>query len=53
MDNNEYNEIIEELKKVNETLIQSNIKLNKTNKFFIVLIVLFAIIVILKAFYGI
>lgn len=53
MNNNEYNEIIGELKKVNEMLIQSNIKLNKTNKFLIVLIALFAIIVVLKAFYGV
>ncbi len=48
MDNNEYNEIIEELKKVNETLIQLNIKFYKTNKFLIVTIVLLVIIIGLK-----
>lgn len=52
MDNNEYNEIIEELKKVNDNLLWANARLRKNNIFLIFLIVLAAIGVLLKCFIG-
>lgn len=52
MNDERYEKIIEELKKVNDNLLWANVRLRKNNIFLIVLTVLAAIGVLLKYFLG-
>lgn len=52
MNDERYEKIIEELKKVNDNLLLTNAKLRKNNIFLIVLIVLFVIGILLKFYLG-
>lgn len=52
MNDERYEKIIEELKKVNDNLLWANARLRKNNIFLIVLTILAAIGVLLKYFLG-
>ena len=52
MNDERYEKIIEELKKVNDNLLLTNAKLRKNNMFLIVLIVLSVIGILLKFYLG-
>ncbi len=52
MNDERYEKIIEELKKVNDNLLLTNAKLRKNNIFLIVLIVLSVIGILLKFYLG-
>lgn len=52
MNDERYEKIIEELKKVNDNLLWANVRLRKNNIFLIVLIVLSVIGILLKFYLG-